>query len=297
MKNNISYYSHYSDSDQHAKFKMLRVRFGWSGEGKFWALNNRIAQAENCYLDISKKYNKAAIASDLDFSLPEFEEFITFLIEDCELIKEGKNNIITTDIVQEIHEKVMDERAKARERSERKWKKLGRSLTKFERTSDEKEEVSVEKNKVSTEKVSKVKESKVKEKKEEKRPPALVLQTGINRNKTYRAIIAYLNKKAGVNYKHKTKSTRRFIDSRLNEGAKEEDFFIVIDYKTAEWLGTEQQRYLRPETLFGTKFESYCQKTQKQIKQKPKIKHITDLESHKQDSSVFENKNQEVYKV
>ena len=27
--------------------------------------------------------------------------------------------------------------------------------------------------------------------------------------------------------------------------------------KADEWLGTEQEKYLRPDTLFGTKFESY----------------------------------------
>ena len=79
MKKNIEFYPHFAASDQHAKFKMLRVEFGWAGEGKFWALNNRIAQADNCCLDVSKKYNKAALASDLDFNLEEFDKFIVFL--------------------------------------------------------------------------------------------------------------------------------------------------------------------------------------------------------------------------
>ncbi|MGW9971767.1 uncharacterized protein ACUXJ1_001434 [Staphylococcus epidermidis] len=37
----------------------------------------------------------------------------------------------------------------------------------------------------------------------------------------------------------------------------------MIDIKTYEWLNTDSDKYLRPETLFGTKFESYLnQKTQ-----------------------------------
>jgi hypothetical protein len=36
-----------------------------------------------------------------------------------------------------------------------------------------------------------------------------------------------------------------------------EDFKRVIDIKAAEWLGTENDQYLRPQTLFGTKFEGY----------------------------------------
>ena len=36
-----------------------------------------------------------------------------------------------------------------------------------------------------------------------------------------------------------------------------EDFENVIEKKCAAWKGTEMEQYLRPETLFGTKFESY----------------------------------------
>ncbi len=259
MKNNISYYSHYTNSDQHAKFKMLRAEFGWAGEGKFWALNNRIAQAENCCLDISKKYNKAAIASDLDFSLIEFDEYITFLIEDCELVKECKTNVITTDNVQEIHIKMVDERAKARERSERRWKKSEGTLSKFGRTSGEKDIVSTEKDIVSPKSDARVKESKVKERKGKNK---LVLRGNNSNftNKDFRSIISYLNKKVGTNFKYKTKSTQGFINARHNEGATKENFFTVIDKKTAEWLTDEKMcRYLRPETLFGSKFEGYLQ--------------------------------------
>lgn len=36
-----------------------------------------------------------------------------------------------------------------------------------------------------------------------------------------------------------------------------EDFKKVIDWKVSEWTGTDMEKYLRPETLFGTKFEGY----------------------------------------
>ncbi len=121
MKNNIDFYQHYANADQHPKFKMLRVQFGWAGEGKFWALNNRIAQADGCCLNISKKYNKAAIASDLDFTLQEFDEFTAYLLQDCELLQECEPGIITTKITQEIFQKVTVDRAKARKRSQRRW--------------------------------------------------------------------------------------------------------------------------------------------------------------------------------
>ena len=59
MKNNIDYYRHEVDAHNNAKIKMLRTKYGWAGEGKFWALNGIIGQAENCEFDISKKFNKA----------------------------------------------------------------------------------------------------------------------------------------------------------------------------------------------------------------------------------------------
>ena len=70
-------------------------------------------------------------------------------------------------------------------------------------------------------------------------------------------IVDYLNLKLNSNYKSSSKTTQKHIKARLNEGFTLEDFKIVIDKKYIEWFGTEMQQYLRPETLFGTKFESY----------------------------------------
>lgn len=73
----------------------------------------------------------------------------------------------------------------------------------------------------------------------------------------YKKIIDYLNARCGTKYRHTTTGTRKHIHARLAEGYTEKDFQVVIDKKCAEWMGTEQEKYLRPETLFGSKFESY----------------------------------------
>lgn len=70
-------------------------------------------------------------------------------------------------------------------------------------------------------------------------------------------IINYLNQKMGTHYKTSTESTKRKINARLNEGYKLDDFIAVIDKKIQEWKGTEFEKYLCPDTLFGTKFEKY----------------------------------------
>lgn len=73
----------------------------------------------------------------------------------------------------------------------------------------------------------------------------------------YKEIVDHLNLKIGSRYKHTTKKTRELIKARWNEGFREEDFFTVIDKKCMEWINCDMKIYLRPETLFGSKFESY----------------------------------------
>ena len=73
----------------------------------------------------------------------------------------------------------------------------------------------------------------------------------------YQEIISYLNQVVGTNYRSSSKKTQTSIHARLEEGFTIEDFKIVIDKKSSEWIGTEFEKFLRPETLFGTKFEGY----------------------------------------
>lgn len=70
-------------------------------------------------------------------------------------------------------------------------------------------------------------------------------------------IVSYLNDKLGTMYKATTKDTRRHINARLKEGFTVDDFKKVIDIKYASWYGTDMEKFLRPETLFGPKFEGY----------------------------------------
>ena len=75
-----------------------------------------------------------------------------------------------------------------------------------------------------------------------------------------REIVGYLNAKTGTAYRPTTKATARLIQARLKEGFTVEDCKAVIDNMTAKWGNDPKMcRYLRPQTLFGTKFESYLQ--------------------------------------
>lgn len=84
-----------------------------------------------------------------------------------------------------------------------------------------------------------------------------------NNKEIYIAVVDYLNSKAGTHYKPSSKATQQHINARLAEGFKQEDFLRVVDNMCTVWKGTEWEQYLRPSTLFGSKFENYLnRKTQ-----------------------------------
>ncbi|MBN3352669.1 hypothetical protein CF086_20555 [Clostridium botulinum] len=88
----------------------------------------------------------------------------------------------------------------------------------------------------------------------------------------YTLVINHLNQKCGTNFKSTTKKTQQLINARLRDGFVVEDFYTVIDTKVKDWKGQitadgkNMEDYLRPETLFGNKFEGYLnQKTKKVV--------------------------------
>ena len=71
-------------------------------------------------------------------------------------------------------------------------------------------------------------------------------------------IVDYLNTKAGTAFRRASKATKSHVNARLREGYGIDEFRMVVDHKGAEWLYDPKLRtFLRPETPFGSKFESY----------------------------------------
>jgi len=83
-------------------------------------------------------------------------------------------------------------------------------------------------------------------------------RTKEHKKNIYTPVINHLNLKTGAKYLPATKKTQSLISARQQEGFVLEDFITVIDVKCSEWLNdSKMKKFLRPETLFGTKFESY----------------------------------------
>lgn len=113
--------------------------------------------------------------------------------------------------------------------------------------------------------------SQYKEKDKEKDNTYYVEQDTTSLSSEISEIVSYLNECAGTSYKPSTKATQRHITARLNEGFMIEDFKAVIDSKSAEWKDTDMAKYLRPETLFGSKFESYLNACNFKTQSEPKV--------------------------
>lgn len=89
--------------------------------------------------------------------------------------------------------------------------------------------------------------------------------SALPKNPIHSDVVAYLNRVCGTNYRASSQATKRLIDARTNEGYSLDDFKTVIDNKQSEWgKDSKMRQYLRPETLFGTKFESYLNQRPKQ---------------------------------
>lgn len=98
----------------------------------------------------------------------------------------------------------------------------------------------------------------------------------IKLKETIKDIVEYLNEKSGKSFKASNQATQEFINARLNDGYTIDDFKKVIDTKVKEWTGTDQEQYIRPNTLFRpSNFESYLNQKSKVVsmdKQKEFVK-------------------------
>lgn len=77
--------------------------------------------------------------------------------------------------------------------------------------------------------------------------------------------IRLLNDLSGSRFRETTKATQRLIQAREKEGYTLDDIEAVIRHQCNLWgQDAKMQKYLRPETLFGSKFEGYLSDARRQ---------------------------------
>jgi len=75
-------------------------------------------------------------------------------------------------------------------------------------------------------------------------------------------VLKYLNDSLDTKYKTTTKAHIANINARLKEGHSVEDLKAVVNAKKLEWGNNPSMaQYLRPQTLFGNKFQGYLKAT------------------------------------
>lgn len=90
-------------------------------------------------------------------------------------------------------------------------------------------------------------------------------------------ILNYLNLKTGKKYTGRSKAQREHIIARLKEGYTVDEFKTVVDNKVKAWGHDDKMRqYLRPETLFSTKFETYLNDTETERQRARREDHESD---------------------
>lgn len=103
-----------------------------------------------------------------------------------------------------------------------------------------------------------------------------------------RDVIHYLNEAYGSRYKEGSAGSAKLIDICLEEVEGDiQVLFDVIDYKIAEWKGTENQKHITPETIFRlSNFQKYINQVQNVKDQKMTVAQIRGANGQK-DTRVF----------
>ncbi|PSB71936.1 DNA replication protein DnaD [Bacillus sp. LNXM12-2] len=108
---------------------------------------------------------------------------------------------------------------------------------------------------------------KEKEKEKEKKDILSGKPTADESEIPFKLITDLLNQMSEKNYRHTTPKTQQLIKARWNEGFRFDDFKKVILAKCFEWRDNpDMSKFLRPETIFGTKFEGYLNNSDEVIK-------------------------------
>ena len=227
MAKEAYYFSHDANARNDEKVLMLRAEHGLEGYGIFWILIEMMFESSDTCLCHSK-IKGIAVSCNIDITV--LESVINTCIE--EKLFDSDGEVFYSDSLIKRKAKYLDIKTKKSEAGKKgmakRWENHNSVIT--------------DGNSVIT-KDNKGKESKGKESKQDI---------------PYKDIVDHLNQLSDSKYKYNSRKTQESIKARFNEGFTLQDFLSVIQKKSEEWKHSKDMaKFLRPETLFGTKFEGY----------------------------------------
>lgn len=239
-KQGLDYFPHDVDASSDEKIEALRALYGNDGYAFYFIMLERIYRTPNFELDVSEEFLRQILAKKVAVTLEKFEQMLETALKLGCFDQEAYENrgVLTSPGIKKRAEVVVKKREKMRQRYEK---------AKVDEGDDVSGEVSGGVSAAET--GEETPESKVKKRKEKNISPPI--------SPPYGEIIEYLNHRAGTRFRPSSAATQRLIRARWREGFTLGDFKRVIDNKVAAWKGTEMEQYLRPQTLFGSKFEAY----------------------------------------
>ena len=253
MRKNTYYFSHDLNARSDPKIMAMLQEYGIAGYGAWWVVIETLAEQSEYELP-KKGWVWSALARAIGWQTQEVADFIERLINEFELLQEDEEHFYSCSLKKRMS--YLDDKRKKRSEAgkkgaEKRWEKRGNGNA----IANAKQSHSnvMAKDGKGTERKGTRKELKGKERtgKEQQQKPA-------HEKIPHKDIIEHLNSATGRNYRHSTKKNQDLIRARWNEGFRFDDFRQVIDKKTLEWKDDPgMAKFLRPETLFGTKFEGY----------------------------------------
>ena len=250
QKNGLSFFSFDTDFFDSVDIKILISKFGAQGVTVYVYLLTKIYR-EGFYVTADEDF-LFVMSHDLNLDVNVIRQVIGFLCKrsliDNKLLTSDK--VLTSGRIQKLYQLCMSSRKLNRDVTvDAKYWVLNKNETgpfiKFTQNSP----ISGRKSNNSERKEDNSEKNALKERKEKERKE--------KENNICAGVIEYLNQKAGTRYSHTGKDSLKLIEKKLSEGFTDIDFKAVIDKKCKEWKGTDYEKYLRPQTLFGDKFESY----------------------------------------
>lgn len=222
------------------KIEALVLRFGMAGYGMYWVVVETMRNKDGYHLP-RKDYVIAALAKKTMATPEQVNNFLHACINDFELFDEDEDGIYSASLLRrmEAWEEKKQRRATAgRKGAEAKAKHSLSNATALPEHCQSNGTAELKQTVARREEKSREEKSRVE-------------------NTSADAVIDYLNEKASKSYQH-TEANRKPIRARLSDGFTVDQCRRVVDVKTAEWRGTDMDKYLRPPTLFApSKFEGY----------------------------------------
>jgi len=235
MHKDVFYFTHDSNARHDPKIVAMRAIYGFEGYGWYWAIIEMLRED-----------------SDLEFPLTELQVngLVVALDTNIEMLKKYIKDCVELGL---FYTKAHDERKFLSSES------LDRRISKYKEIKQLRSAAGKKGNEArwgaNRKRIANASQSLAKKGKERKEEYKDIVEQ----------VVTDLNLVCKTNYKTTTEKTKKLIIARISEGFTVENFKLVHRNKASEWLGDKDwSKFLRPETLYGSKFESYLnQKTKR----------------------------------